>query len=64
MLRTIPARGELDEFEQANIEKALEWSLKNSFPKRRFSQSILLRNYIKECSLGCLELGWNIQEIK
>jgi len=28
LLPTISTRGELDEFEQANIEKAIEWSLK------------------------------------
>ena len=27
-IKTISTRGELDEFEQANIEKAIEWSLK------------------------------------
>jgi Fic-DOC domain mobile mystery protein B len=31
LLPTISTRGELDEFEQANIEKAIEWSMKNSF---------------------------------
>ena len=27
-IKTISTRGELDEFEQSNIEKAIEWSLK------------------------------------
>lgn len=31
LLPTISTRGELDEFEQANIEKAIVWSMKNSF---------------------------------
>lgn len=31
LLPTISTRGELDEFEQANIEKAIEWSMKNTF---------------------------------
>jgi Fic-DOC domain mobile mystery protein B len=31
LLPTISTRGELDEFEQANIEKAIEWSMRNSF---------------------------------
>ncbi len=29
-IKTISTRGELDEFEQANIEKAIEWSLKSN----------------------------------
>jgi len=29
LIKTITTRGELDEFEQYNIEKAVEWSLKN-----------------------------------
>jgi len=31
LLPTISTRGELDEFEQANIEKAVEWSMKSHF---------------------------------
>jgi len=34
LLPNISTRGELDEFEQANIEKAIEWSMKNSFSIR------------------------------
>lgn len=30
-IRTISTRGELDEFEQKNIEKAIEWTYKNKF---------------------------------
>jgi Fic-DOC domain mobile mystery protein B len=30
-IKTISTRAELDEFEQANIEKAVEWSLRNKF---------------------------------
>lgn len=44
LLRTISTRGELDEFEQANIEKAIEWSLKNSF----FRDVVLSIGFIKE----------------
>jgi len=33
LLPTISTRGELDEFELANIEKAIEWSLKNNFSR-------------------------------
>ncbi len=31
IIKTISTRGELDEFEQANIEKAVEWSLKRKY---------------------------------
>ena len=31
LISTITTRGELDEFEQLNIQKAIEWSLKNKF---------------------------------
>lgn len=37
LIPTISTRGELDEFEQANIEKAVEWSM-----KRRFSMNEVL----------------------
>ena len=43
-IKTISTRGELDEFEQANIEKAIEWSL-----KRKYSyKDILTVEFIKE----------------
>ncbi len=43
-IKTISTRGELDEFEQANIEKAIEWSL-----KRKYSyQNILTTEFVKE----------------
>ncbi|HHL52847.1 MAG TPA: mobile mystery protein B [Flammeovirgaceae bacterium] len=43
-IKTISTRGELDEFEQANIEKAIEWSL-----KRKYSyQDILTIEFVKE----------------
>jgi len=44
LLKTISTRGELDEFEQANIEIALEWSLKNRFSK----DEILSIGFVKE----------------
>ena len=33
LIKTISTRGELDEFEQANIQQAIEWTLKNKFKK-------------------------------
>jgi len=44
LLPTISTRGELDEFEQANIEKAIEWSMKNSFS----TEEVLSIAFIKE----------------
>lgn len=43
-IKTISTRGELDEFEQANIEKAIEWSLKRKFP----IEKILTVEFIKD----------------
>lgn len=43
-IKTISTRGELDEFEQANIEEAVEWSLKGN-PRL---EKILSVNFIKE----------------
>jgi len=43
-IKTISTRGELDEFEQANIEKAIEWSLKGNYTYER----ILSVSFIKE----------------
>jgi Fic-DOC domain mobile mystery protein B len=31
LVKTISTRGELDEFEQANIQQAIEWTMKNKF---------------------------------
>jgi Fic-DOC domain mobile mystery protein B len=33
LIKTISTRGELDEFEQANIQQAIEWTIKTSFDK-------------------------------
>jgi Fic-DOC domain mobile mystery protein B len=33
LIKTISTRGELDEFEQANIQQAIDWTLKNKFKK-------------------------------
>ena len=43
-IKTISTRGELDEFEQANIEKAVEWSLK----RNPTYDKILTVDFIKE----------------
>ncbi|CAN5768537.1 hypothetical protein BH18ACT7_BH18ACT7_25710 [soil metagenome] len=44
LIETISNRGELDEFEQQNIEKAVEWTL-----HRKFKQvNILTDAFVKE----------------
>jgi len=44
LIQAISTRGELDEFEQYNIEKAVEWTLKNKFKLER----ILTEDFILE----------------
>jgi len=36
LLKTISTRGELDEFEQVNIQDAIEWSMKSKISKEQF----------------------------
>jgi len=42
IIKTISTRGELDEFEQANIQQAVEWTMKVTFSK----EEILTENFI------------------
>ncbi len=35
LLKTISTRGELDEFEQANIQDAIEWSMKSKISREQ-----------------------------
>ena len=44
LIKTISTRNDLDEFEQYNIEKAIEWSLKNKFKLEKILSEIFLRN--------------------
>lgn len=44
LIETISNRGELDEFEQQNIEKAVEWTLQRKFKQ----ENILTEAFIKE----------------
>ncbi len=37
IIKTISTRGELDEFEQANIQQAVEWTLRTTFSKEEIS---------------------------
>jgi len=43
LIKSITTRGELDELEQLNIEKAVEWTLENKFSKEK----ILSEEFIK-----------------
>jgi fido (protein-threonine AMPylation protein) len=54
-IKTISTRGELDEFEQSNIEEALEWSLKSNFTSDR----ILTIDFIKEVHSKMFSEVWN-----
>ena len=48
LIKTISTRGELDEFEQLNIQEAIEWTLKRKF---KFDQ-ILQISFITNCTLS------------
>ena len=54
-LKTISTRGELDEFEQANIEKAVEWSLKINFSYEK----ILTVDFIKDVHKRMFSEVWS-----
>ena len=42
LIPTIATRGELDEFEQQNIEQAVQWTLERSFkPERIFTEEFI-----------------------
>lgn len=49
LIKSIATRGELDEFEQQNIEDAIQWSLTRKFTKNQILSESFIRNYIKEC---------------
>ncbi len=53
-IKTISTRGELDEFEQANIEEAIEWSLK----KRNSHEKILTVKFIKDVHIRMFSEVW------
>ncbi len=54
-IKTISTRGELDEFEQSNIEKAVEWSMKRKNPHDR----ILTVDFIKEVHRRMFSEVWD-----
>jgi len=42
-IKSVTTRGELDELEQLNIEKAVEWTIKNKFSKERILSEEFVR---------------------
>lgn len=42
LIKTVSTRGELDEFEQANIQEAVEWSMRRKFSR----EQILTENFL------------------
>jgi len=54
LIKTISTRGELDEFEQQNIESAVEWSLKQIYTEDR----ILTVEFIKEVHRRMFSQVW------
>lgn len=54
LIKSITTRGELDELEQLNIEKAVEWTLKNKFSKEK----ILSEEFIKSAHKKMLGDVW------
>ena len=53
-IKTISVREELNEFEQSNIVKAVEWSLKRKYS----SEQILTVNFIKEVHTRMFSEVW------
>jgi Fic-DOC domain mobile mystery protein B len=55
LIHTIANRRELDEFEQLNIEAAMEWTLKKKFS----TESILTEYFVKELHKKMFGRTWN-----
>ncbi len=54
LITTIATRGELDEFEQLGVEKAIEWSMKKTFTL----DQILTEEFVKELHKKMFEDIW------
>uniref|UniRef100_UPI0040491AEB mobile mystery protein B n=1 Tax=Gelidibacter sp. TaxID=2018083 RepID=UPI0040491AEB len=54
LIKTITVHGELDEYEQLNIEKAIEWTIKTKFKK----DQILTEEFIKKLHRKMLGDVW------
>lgn len=49
LIKTIATRGELDEFEQQNIEQAVLWTLSRSFK----AGTVFKEDFIRQCISVC-----------
>jgi Fic-DOC domain mobile mystery protein B len=47
LIQSIGTRSELDEFEQQNIEKAIQWAMMNSFKHKTILTEVFIRNVHK-----------------
>jgi len=56
LIFSITKRGELDEFEQLNIQKAVEWTLKRKFRKEK----ILSEEFVKELHKRMFNDVWKL----
>jgi len=54
LIKTISTQGELDEHEQRNIEKAIEWTIHNKFR----TESILTEKFIKKLHVKMFSDTW------
>jgi Fic-DOC domain mobile mystery protein B len=54
LIKSITTRGELDEFEQQNIERAIEWTLARKFKK----EQIISEDFVKELHKRMLNDVW------
>lgn len=54
LIATITTRGELDEFEQLNIQKGIEWTITKKFK----SEVILTEQFVKELHLKMFNDTW------
>lgn len=55
LIESISSRGELDEFEQLNIEKAIEWSIRSKFVKK----IILTEGFVKSLHKQMFSEVWS-----
>ena len=49
LIKTISTRGELDEFEQANIQEAVEWTLRRKFSREQILTEDFICSFMKRC---------------
>ncbi|MCX6133032.1 MAG: mobile mystery protein B [Ignavibacteriales bacterium] len=54
LVKSVTTRGELDEFEQLNIEKAVEWSIRRSLSR----ETLLSESFVKELHRRMYDEVW------